>query len=1675
MFLSRAKHYLKLSQIIAVYGLSIMSLAHGAISLDFTIKPGPKSNLINKIEGMAALQDGSLVTVDSIKGTLVIYKEGKSRSVKLSGRKIFSSNRLGGVGIAGENQLAISNISDGRIAIIDLEGNLIVRIAKEGSAYGQIEDPHGVAYSVNRRVYVADTDNNRVTVFGSDGVFLHAIGKQGIAEDIRLDEPVGVFVDYEERVYVFQRSNYGTVSIFSHSGKLLKRLDNKQLQNIVGGEDVEFTTMTVDKTGLVYLADSNNGRVFQIDWQRDKKLNAFGSKGGERGQFRQITSLAVMNDGRVAVADSGNKKIEIYKISTTGRTQGEQVRLPTVLRYQAIKMKCDTSYRMNNGDALCMRRDKDTVKQYNSQGKLVKDWGKFSNPSAAAMNGDNIVIIDGERLKIYSSKGEPRFSGKGYGGDGSGEGKLDSPKGVYIKHGQIYVADTDNQRIQIFSKDGIYLDKITNLKNIENSSQEYFSEPTSVVVDSQGNIYVADTDLNHVLVFSKERKFLYKIGGEEEQKDKPFDHVYDIAMDIDNNLYVLCSVPNNKYTIQVYSGPKKVISFAAFSGNGAGILEATNLTVAQSKRAFVGVYDKEKKALLNYSYLQVPAKVGGLKIVGSEKQSKLMWQAVPGNFVAGYNVFGASTENGDYEFVSQVTTNEAILNHDTEKGGKAGYAFYKVNTFSGLGSVGKFSRIQENVFMAGFEFYQKKQYEKVIAKYQKYLQKEETEQPDMLKYLGLSQLELKQTNEAVISFQALGRIKGYEAEALNLQIKGLVAAKDYIAAKAIIDKVIEQNTAETDTYIFCGELSLKMGDAIGAITCLEEAIIRDDKNIDAHFFLGDAYVKLGVIDQGLAEFDKAAAIAPDNADVWYRAGLIMQQLNKNDVAIERLNKALEIDKKHPGARLALAQSYLLNKEFDKVKNIAISLAGEKDTAAEGQYLLGQVSSINGKNGLALLAFIKATRLDPKHAKAWLALAEAYVQAGQTDKYRPTLVKAVTANPLSFEASFKLGMLDFEASQYENAAESLRKAVNVRTNNYEVRIALATALYKAKDYKKAIVDAKYAAKLKPNEVAPIVLLSDITNKEGKIGKSIDYMKQAMEKKPNSVELYLGLGSLYIDNNLFDQAKTQLEKAALLDASSSKPHFLLGQLYLKRRIFDKAISALDKAVNLEPSAENKQQLDAAYAEKKKSLDFKSNAPQIVLKDLHLDQVFSAAYKQYTNKPVGRIRIQNTSGTDYGNLKLTFAIKGYMDYPTTKEISKLGANSTEEIDLLASFNNRILEIDEDTGVQVEVALHFVRDGRDDAIKLTQPMTIYGKNAIVWGQSNMVGSFVTPKDDTLRDFVRQAINESKPEPGPLNANIVSAMTLFDVLTAHGIRYVVDPNNPYTDVQVDRVDYVQFGRETLKIKSGDCDDLSVLLSAGLENLGVQTAILDVPGHLLMMFNTKLSEDRRDQISLQDDLMIIRDGEVWIPIEATMIGTSFAEAWAEGARKYYKYEKDKTLKVTTLKQAWSEFLPVTLKPASYSIGMPEKSKVSPLVEREKNILLQKSLDRLVKPYEVMAAADEDNISALMQVAIIYAKYGLINQANKAFDKILKQDPDNSSVRNNRGNIYYSRGDYGQAIETYSYAEQLAANDPGIKVNLAMSHYQLGQLSEARDKFEEATTISSEVEVKYAGLGKLLSR
>ena len=91
-----------------------------------------------------------------------------------------------------------------------------------------------------------------------------------------------------------------------------------------------------------------------------------------------------------------------------------------------------------------------------------------------------------------------------------GNGSLKSPEGIALdQEGNVYVADTANNRIQVFSSNGNFISKWGE----NGSANGTLRSPEGIAVDSSsGNVYVADTANNRIQVFSSNGTFISKWG-----------------------------------------------------------------------------------------------------------------------------------------------------------------------------------------------------------------------------------------------------------------------------------------------------------------------------------------------------------------------------------------------------------------------------------------------------------------------------------------------------------------------------------------------------------------------------------------------------------------------------------------------------------------------------------------------------------------------------------------------------------------------------------------------------------------------------------------------------------------------------------------------------------------------------------------------------------------------------------------------------------------------------------------------------------------------------------------------------------------------------------------------------------------------------------------------------------
>jgi NHL repeat len=133
---------------------------------------------------------------------------------------------------------------------------------------------------------------------------------------------------------------------------------------------------------------------------------------------------------------------------------------------------------------------------------------------AVGPNGDVYLVDSDDHVTMVSPAGEPLDR---WGGTGTGPGKFRfAESGVdtqaYIAvgpNGDVYVTDSGNARIQVFSPTGEFLRQIGSY----GVSDGQFLAPTWVAVDPAGDVYVADDQLQTLSKFSPGGRLVWSRGG----------------------------------------------------------------------------------------------------------------------------------------------------------------------------------------------------------------------------------------------------------------------------------------------------------------------------------------------------------------------------------------------------------------------------------------------------------------------------------------------------------------------------------------------------------------------------------------------------------------------------------------------------------------------------------------------------------------------------------------------------------------------------------------------------------------------------------------------------------------------------------------------------------------------------------------------------------------------------------------------------------------------------------------------------------------------------------------------------------------------------------------------------------------------------------------------------------
>jgi tetratricopeptide (TPR) repeat protein len=362
--------------------------------------------------------------------------------------------------------------------------------------------------------------------------------------------------------------------------------------------------------------------------------------------------------------------------------------------------------------------------------------------------------------------------------------------------------------------------------------------------------------------------------------------------------------------------------------------------------------------------------------------------------------------------------------------------------------------------------------------------------------------------------------------------------------------------------------------------------------------------------------------------------------------------------------------------------------------------------------------------------------------------------------------------------------------------------------------------------------------------------------------------------------------------------------------------------------------------------------------------------------------------------------------------------------------------------------------------------------RNALTWNDDKKVAAFVSAKDASVMAISKNvAAVVSDSTTNAVNRMLAYGMGIHSALPHLGIRYVPDPKTPYSALSAssDTVDYVQYPRQTLYYRSGDCDDLSILYCSLLESIAVETAFITVPGHIYMAFSLGVGgTDAARSFIAMDDLIIRDDGTAWVPIEVTMIGASFLEAWEEGAKQWREYDPQGLAGFYRVHDAWEHYEPVGISGGVEGITLPDTIAMRESFLDEYTRYVSQSIYDRVAGIETVMAQEGESPRLLNRLGVLYASYGVYEKARPYFERAAR-DSSYLPALLNLGNLSYLDSEYETALTYFNRAHEVSHDNPQVILSLAKVNHELENFGTARKQYDQLVQLDPKLAEQHVYL------
>ena len=333
-------------------------------------------------------------------------------------------------------------------------------------------------------------------------------------------------------------------------------------------------------------------------------------------------------------------------------------------------------------------------------------------------------------------------------------------------------------------------------------------------------------------------------------------------------------------------------------------------------------------------------------------------------------------------------------------------------------------------------------------------------------------------------------------------------------------------------------------------------------------------------------------------------------------------------------------------------------------------------------------------------------------------------------------------------------------------------------------------------------------------------------------------------------------------------------------------------------------------------------------VELDECEKEPIFPVFYSYYNENPFGTLTFFNGEENRIDDVTVSVLIGEYMQNPKVcAKIDSVERNEVFSANLTAFLNETILNSLMAHKTEGKVIVSYRSLKKKVTFEKVLDFTALNRNAMSWDDDRRAAAFVSSHDgaaNKISKFAKSLI--IKNPQNDYTANISFARGIFATLKAYGISYVKDPTSPFTSNETKDVDFLQFPYQTLLYSGGDCDDLSILNCALFESIGISTAFITIPGHILMAIDAGVAPEKAAE-TIRDGRYIIAEGKTWIPLETTVCQENFEISRSTGYNQWKSASKKDEARLYPMSDAWKTYKAVSIPESDADIELPSFEKV----------------------------------------------------------------------------------------------------------------------------------------------------